>query len=55
VGHELDLQASRGLTPAIQIAAGYARVFPGAFLREATPGAPYSAPYVMVTYVFLGE
>ena len=30
-------------------------MFPGAFLKEATPGADYSYPYVMVTYVFLAE
>ena len=30
-------------------------MFTGAFLKQATPGASYSAPYVMVTYVFLAE
>ena len=25
------------------------------FLKQATPGESYSAPYVMVTYVFLAE
>ena len=43
------------LTPQIQLAAGYAHMFTGAFLKQATPGASYSAPYVMVTYVFLAE
>ena len=55
VGQELDVQVSRALTPQIQAAAGYAHIFPGAFLKEATPGASYSHPYVMVTYVFLAE
>jgi hypothetical protein len=55
VGQELDLQVSRALTPQIQLAAGYAHMFTGAFLKQATPGASYSAPYVMVTYVFLAE
>jgi len=55
VGQELDLQISRALTPQIQLAAGYAHMFTGAFLKEATPGASYSAPYVMVTYVFLAD
>jgi hypothetical protein len=32
-----------------------ADVFPGKFLQEVTPGAAYSYPYVMVTYVFLAE
>jgi hypothetical protein len=30
-------------------------MFTGAFLEQATPGASYSAPYVMVTYVFLAD
>ena len=42
------------LTPQLQLAGGYAHIFPGAFLKQATPGASYSYPYVMVTYVFLG-
>jgi hypothetical protein len=28
---------------------------PGRFLKQATPGASYSFPYVMVTYVFLAD
>ena len=32
-----------------------ARVITGAFLKQATPGASYSHPYVMATYVFLAE
>jgi hypothetical protein len=55
VGQEIDFQVSRSLTPQIQAAAGYAHIFPGAFLKAATPGASYSHPYVMVTYVFLAE
>lgn len=55
VGQEIDLQVSRALTPQVQAAAGYAHIIPGTFLKEATPGASYSHPYVMVTYVFLAE
>jgi hypothetical protein len=55
VGQEIDVQVSRALTPQIQLAGGYAHIFPGAFLKEATPGASYSHPYVMLTYVFLAE
>jgi hypothetical protein len=55
VGQEIDVQVSRALTPQIQAAAGYAHIVPGGFLKEATPGASYSHPYVMVTYVFLAE
>jgi hypothetical protein len=55
VGQEFDVQVARALTPQIQAAAGYAHIFAGDFLKEATPGADYSYPYVMVTYVFLAE
>ena len=55
VGQELDAQAFYSLSPQVQLAGGYAYVFPGKFLQEATPGAAYSYPYVMVTYVFLAE
>lgn len=55
VGQEADLQVSHALTPQLQIAAGYAYVMPGGFLKTATPGAHYSAPFVMATYVFLAE
>jgi hypothetical protein len=55
VGQELDIQVSRALTPQILVAGGFAHIFPGAFLKEATPGASYSHPYLMVTYVFLAE
>jgi hypothetical protein len=55
VGQEIDVQVARALTPQIQFAAGYAHIVPGAFLKSTTPGASYSHPYVMVTYVFLAE
>ena len=55
VGQEIDVQASRAITPQLQLAAGYAHIFTGRFLKEATPGASYSYPYLMATYVFLAE
>ncbi|HEX5109202.1 MAG TPA: alginate export family protein [Vicinamibacterales bacterium] len=55
VGEEIDVQISRALTPQMQVSGGYAHIFPGAFLEQATPGASYSYPYVQVTYVFLAE
>ena len=55
VGEEIDVQVIRPLTPQLQLAAGYAYVIPGAFLKQATPGASYSFPFVMVTYVFLAD
>ena len=55
VGQEIDVQVTRALTPQLQVAAGYAHIFTGAFLKQATPGASYSHPYVMATYVFLAD
>ena len=55
IGQELDVQITRAITPQIQVAAGYAHIFTGPFLKSTTPGASYSHPYAMVTYVFLAE
>jgi hypothetical protein len=55
VGQELDVQVSRPLFPQLALTAGYSHLFAGPFLKEATPGASYSGPFVMVTYVFLAE
>jgi len=55
VGQEVDAQVTRVLMPQLHLAAGYSHIFTGDFLRQATPGASYSYPYVMATYVFLAE
>jgi hypothetical protein len=55
VGQELDVQIAHPLTEQLSLAAGYAHLFAGPFLKQATPGASYSGPFVMVTYVFLAE
>jgi hypothetical protein len=55
VGQEIDVQVTRSLTPQLQLAGGYAHMFTGAFLKQATPGRSYSYPYVMATYVFLAD
>jgi hypothetical protein len=55
VGQELDVQISRPLFPQLALAAGYSHLFAGPFLKDATPGASYSGPFVMLTYVFLAE
>jgi hypothetical protein len=55
IGQEVDVQVSRAITPQLQVAAGYAHLFTGAFLDAATPGASYSHPYVMATWVFLAD
>jgi hypothetical protein len=55
VGEEIDVTASVAITAQIAVGAGYAHVTPGPFLKQATPGASYSAPYVTTTYVFLAD
>jgi hypothetical protein len=55
VGQEIDVQVSRPLAPYLSLAAGYAHLFVGPFLKEATPGKSYSGPFAMVTYVFLAD
>lgn len=55
IGHEIDVQISRPLTPQLGLAVGYAHMFSGAFLKQATPGASFSHSFVMVTYAFLAE
>jgi len=52
VGQEADIQTVYALTPQVQLSGGYAHIFPGAFLRIATPGQPYNFTYAMVTYLF---
>ena len=49
------MQVSKTLIPQLQLAGGYAHMFTGAFLKESTPGASFSYPYVMATYVFLAD
>ena len=52
VGEELDLQAAVTLNPAMQLGFGFGHLFPGEFLRKATPGKSYNFPYLMFTYAF---
>jgi hypothetical protein len=52
VGQEADYQAVYALTPQIQLSGGYSHIFPGTFLRNATPGKQYNFTYAMVTYLF---
>jgi hypothetical protein len=55
VGQEIDVQVSRPLFPQLMLTGGYSHLIAGPFLEQATPGAAYSGPFVMVTYVFLAE
>jgi hypothetical protein len=53
VGDEVDVQLAHAITPQVQVAAGVARVFPAEFLDRVSPGANYTYPFLMVTYIFL--
>jgi hypothetical protein len=55
VGQEIDVQVSRPLFPQLALTAGYSHLIAGPFLQQATPGASYSGPFAMITYVFLAE
>ena len=55
VGQEIDVQVARAADAHLALAAGYSHLVAGPFLKQATPGASYSGPFVMVTYVFLAE
>jgi hypothetical protein len=55
VGQEIDVQVTRPLTAQLALSAGYSHLVAGPFLKEATPGASYSGPFAMITYVFLSE
>jgi hypothetical protein len=54
VGQELDIQATYSPSARVQVTGGYAHLFTGAFLKQATPGRSYRAPFVMVTTMLLG-
>lgn len=52
VGQEADIIASGKLRPGIGLSAGLGYFMPGRFLRNTTPGKPYTYPYAMLTYDF---
>ena len=52
VGRELDVIASGKLRPSLGFSAGLGYFVPGTFLRNTTPGKPYTYPYAMLTYDF---
>lgn len=52
VGQELDATALYTLSKGMRTGAGFGYVFPGTFLKRATPGRSYSSPYLMLDYAF---
>jgi hypothetical protein len=52
VGQEADIQATYALRPELSLGGGFANIFPGTFLKNATPGQAYRFSYAMATYSF---
>jgi hypothetical protein len=52
VGKEVDVQAIWTPAPNVQVGAGVGHMFPGRFLKQTTPGHPYTFPYISVLYGF---
>jgi hypothetical protein len=52
VGQEADIQAVYSINAQIQISGGYARIFPGTFLQQTTPGNSHNFSYAMISHLF---
>lgn len=52
VGQELDAQVFYTMNKQLQIAGGVGHIFPGAFLRNVSPGRAYTFTYLMTGYSF---
>jgi len=52
VGQEADVQGSHEFSNGIEIGTGVGHIFPGTFIKRASPGHGYTNPYVMLTYKF---
>ncbi len=52
VGQEADVQATYALRPELSLTGGFANVFTGTFLKNATPGKAYRFSYAMAAYTF---
>jgi hypothetical protein len=52
VGEELDAQGMWSVNKQIQLGAGVGHIFPGEFLKRATPGRSYTFPYLMAAWSF---
>ena len=52
VGEELDGQAMYAVNKLVQVGVGFGHIFPGEFLKRATPGKAYNFPFLMAGYTF---
>jgi hypothetical protein len=52
VGHELDGVVAYNFSRELQMGGGFGHIFPGTFLKHATPGHSYNFPYLTMTVAF---
>jgi hypothetical protein len=52
IGQEVDVRAQIRSNHGITAGFGFARLFPGRFLKTVSPGKSYSYPFVYLTYRF---
>jgi hypothetical protein len=52
VGQEIDGQVMVAVNKQASLAGGYAHIIPGAFLKNASQGASFNFPYIMLGYTF---
>jgi len=52
IGQEVDFDALWTVTTHTQVGAGIGHLFPGAFLKQATPGHSFTYPYLLLNYIF---
>jgi hypothetical protein len=52
VGQETDSQLVFAVSPILQLSGGYGYLFPGQFLKNATPGQANQFTYIMAVYQF---
>ena len=52
IGEEADIQGTYAMDRRTQVQAGYGRLFPGRYLKAATPGSPYNFVFLSVARKF---
>ena len=52
LGTELDLSAEYTQNSHVSYGFGFAHIFTGEFLKQATPGKSYNYPFAYATYIF---
>ena len=52
IGQEVDVSAQYQINQGVTAGFGFARLFPGRFLKTVSPGKSYTYPFVYLTYRF---